>query len=155
MRSGSAWVSTLLADPDGSLWIGVVGSREVLWRRRTDGSIDAYPLPFISGSRSRLALAVDPRGGILVGWTNQRIERIESDGTMSTLIVVDRLDAYAYVRDLVPDARGQLWAATFDGLARQGTDGSWRTFHTADGLPGPLVEAAVSYTHLDVYKRQQ
>ena len=143
MRSGSAWVSTLLADPDGSLWIGVVGSREVLWRRRTDGSIDAYPLPFISGSRSRLALAVDPRGGILVGWTNQRIERIESDGTMSTLIVVDRLDAYAYVRDLVPDARGQLWAATFDGLARQGTDGSWRTFHTADGLPGPLVEAAV------------
>jgi ligand-binding sensor domain-containing protein len=136
-------VTALVAGPDGSVWIGTDSSLgESLWKHHPDSGFQAHKLSTRSGGGITVAaLAVDRRGGILVGLPNQRIERIEADGTMSTLIINDRLNGS--ISDLAPDARGQLWAATADGLARQGSDGRWRTFHTGDGLPGPLVEAAV------------
>jgi ligand-binding sensor domain-containing protein len=147
----------ILVDRRGDVWLAEGGddrgpSSTVggLQRMARDGTWSAFaPMPqpfesvFRSGRRGFLVLAQDAQGRILCGGWGDVVKRLEPDGTFTTLVPHDNLPN-STVNELVVDGRGEVWAATAEGIAHWTPADRWRTFNTADGLSvGSMATAAV------------
>ncbi len=132
---GRPWscVSTLLAEPDGGLWVGdgeelvrLAGSRSRIYRRR-----DGLP-----PGRLR-ALLRDDEGALWIG-TSAGLARL-ADGVFRTYTSADGLvddDVLVLHRAL----GGGLWIGTRHGLSRL-EDGAFHSYTRGDGLPHDHVRA--------------
>ncbi|BAP54571.1 two-component system sensor histidine kinase/response regulator [Thioploca ingrica] len=121
------WVSTLLSDGHGGLWMGTLGSGLAHLSANGEWTISNNPnLP----SKGVTGLASDKKGGLWVGsfwgvsYFNAKQEWVTFE-TKEISIPGNQISA------LVNDAQGNLWLGTLnDGLAYRTVDKQWVVFNT-------------------------
>src|SRR5271157_1423022 len=123
-------ITTLLAAPDGSLWIGT-GINGLL--RRRQGSFEKMAIAGLPSGSIR-ALLRDSRGAFWVG-ADGGLVRLEG----SRCIAVFKGGYEANVHAILEYPAGTVWVGANDGLHRF-ENGAARMFTTADGLPDDSVQ---------------
>jgi signal transduction histidine kinase/ligand-binding sensor domain-containing protein/DNA-binding NarL/FixJ family response regulator len=126
----SAAIDSLLADPDGSLWITTDGGGLLHYR---DGAFTAVETPGLPGQLR--SLLRDPDGSLWVGSHQGGLLHLRSKASApGGMPVLARSTITALRRD--PD--GSLWIGTGSGLAHL-SQGRPQWFTSRDGLPDDLV----------------
>ena len=126
-------VISLLADPDGSLWIGTLAGLQRLshGRLETWGTREGLPSPRI------FALGRDPDGNLWVGTDGGGLVRF-LDGRFEGLAPSES-GGDAFVRSLLPsDMDGSLWEGTHGGLTRL-RNGLFSALRARDGLTNEVA----------------
>jgi ligand-binding sensor domain-containing protein/signal transduction histidine kinase len=136
-------IASLLADRDGTVWIGTVGGGLARYR---DGEIkhlhktDGLPDDVVT------ALAEDDEGNLWIGTRNGLAQL--SDVKIPTLGYREGLPAEVTV-SVSPSRAGGLWIATANGLTR--FDGSFQHISTNAGLRDLYVKAALEARDGNLY----
>ena len=130
MPPGTAYVTSLLAARDGSLWIGMHGQPMHCW---SNGTATVFPTNRLL--LAPYAIVEDKEGGVWVGARQHGL--LKADG--------DRLETVGNVtRDAIHalrfDSKGALWIGTTHGLIRE-LGGKVERFTTKDGLSHDSISA--------------
>jgi ligand-binding sensor domain-containing protein/signal transduction histidine kinase len=124
-------ILTLVADGDGSLWIGTPDGLNHLQSGKISSytSADGLPDDFIR------SLFADHDGTLWVG-TRRGLAHLQQGG----FTVVSSADGLKsdLIGAMVRSSSNDLWVATLDGLVRI-RDGKLKTFTKADGLSGDVI----------------
>jgi signal transduction histidine kinase/streptogramin lyase len=119
---GTAFVTSLLAARDGSLWIGLPGHDTLRW---SGGRV--LRSPALHGIQGPLAMVEDGREGIWIGTRLNGLLRYQRDALERAMPATDRIQA------LRLDRSGSLWIGTPHGLLCL-RDGRLRRYTRRDGL---------------------
>jgi signal transduction histidine kinase/ligand-binding sensor domain-containing protein len=141
--TGGSSVHRLLRDARGDVWATAWSG---LYRFRSSGRVDRWtPAEGLLFDQAT-ALSETP-GAVWVG-SQDVLLRLEVDPATGDARIADRYDRShglpsGYVVD-VRSWRGSVWAATFQGLARQLSSGRWETVRLDPSVSGiPLASLAV------------
>ena len=115
-NAGQEGVSSLIQNPDGSLWLGIAAAgRSLGLERFQNGTFTPFSAPNFDDTKiSVLALLLDRDGNLWVGTENNGLYRIHSD-TVDHFALADGLSSNQ-VRNLYEDQEGTIWATTSNGL---------------------------------------
>ncbi|NJO18043.1 MAG: hypothetical protein HC877_20635 [Thioploca sp.] len=121
------WISTLLSDGQGGLWMGTLGGGLTHFSANGEWRVSSNPnLP----SKGVTCLVSDKQGGLWVGsfwgvsYFNAKQEWVTFE-TQAISIPGNQISA------LINDAQGNLWLGTLnDGLAYRNVDNQWVIFNT-------------------------
>ncbi len=102
----------LLADRDGSLWVGTLTS--LLHMRHDNGALRGSAIDLDLTSRVQ-ALAQDPAGAVWVGTHVDGVFRISRDGRVDR--IPPSITGADFVRGFRFDTEGSVWTAFFGGVA--------------------------------------
>lgn len=138
-------VSSIAQDQDGYLWLGTFGGlvrfdgvRFVQWP--LDGEPSERPISAISASRD---------GSIWVGFGLRELVARVRGNRVESFRLGDGAEA-GFVRNLIEDRSGTMWAAAFGGLWKYG-NGKWERIEPAHGLPAGTVDALYEDPHGDLW----
>ncbi len=158
----STSVYTVLEAADGAWWIGLWGGGVY----RYDGKqATRLAVPAALGLDRVLTLAEQPAGTLWIG-ASAGLYR-HAAGVTTNLFQAERASAWrkrlagvpettlpglahSRVNALTPDGQGGLWVAT-DGALYRGTEGNFRVYTTADGLPGNVIKAVLRARNGDIW----
>jgi signal transduction histidine kinase/ligand-binding sensor domain-containing protein len=128
-RVGSAYVSSLLAARDGSLWIGMPGHDTARWK---DGKRETFPE--MRGPQAPLAMAEDEQGGVWIGTRRRGLISYQGETVRHHDVTADVIQALRF------DRTGALWIGTAHGLLRL-HQGRTQRFTRRDGLSHDSITA--------------
>jgi signal transduction histidine kinase/ligand-binding sensor domain-containing protein len=115
-NSGQTGISSLIRNPDGSLWVGIAAAGRGLGLERfRNGTFESFSAPnFDDTEISVLALLRARDGSLWVGTANNGLYRIHTN-TVDHFGLADGLSSNS-VNNLYEDQEGIIWAATSNGI---------------------------------------
>jgi ligand-binding sensor domain-containing protein/signal transduction histidine kinase len=115
-NAGQEGISSLIRNPDGSLWVGIAAAGRGLGLERfRNGTFTPFSAPNFDDTKiSVLALLLDRDGNLWVGTANNGLYRIHSN-TVDHFGSADGLSSNQ-VSNLYEDQEGIIWAATSNGI---------------------------------------
>ena len=115
-NSGQEGVSSLVRNPDGSLWVGIAAAGPGLGLQRfRDGNFERFSAPNFDDSKvSVLALLLDRDNNLWAATANNGVYRIHGNN-VDHFGLADGLSGNSVV-SLYEDQEGIIWAATSNGL---------------------------------------
>jgi len=125
-------VASLLAGPDGSLWIGARSGRILLWK---DGALSPVG-PALGLKEPIRALCRSADGALWAGTAGAGVVRVFGGESRAVASANGLPDGGVVALQPAPD--GGVWIATRRGLARW-THGSLSVFTRRDGLPDDQI----------------
>lgn len=131
---GKGYVFSLVADPDGSLWIGTSGSGLV---RHHQGRFEVVEAVALAGALQVFALDIQSDGTLWMG-TSVGVVRRTTQGVI-TVFPVDPPSTTGAVRAILADAGGRVLAGTSEGLSELRA-GVVRPIRMASGAPRSVHE---------------
>lgn len=138
---GPEWVTAAATDRAGNLWVTSEG--EGVWRLPPAGfGWKIFGESAGLGDTVNHGVACDRLGRIWVGTIRHGVSvHIEGKGWKNYPPQAGPLGERTFAIAAAPDS-GDVWIATSRGLTRyRESDGSWRTFTRADGLPADQIHA--------------
>ena len=126
-----SYSSAVFTSRDGSVWIGDQIGR--LYRMKNGRAYQVLNLG-LSPEAGILSMAEDSRGCLWLGTTSRGVFKVEN----GTVVSIDAGRPLPFVRTILSDSRNRLWIGFQNGLVCL-RDGVFRTYATADKLPGNLV----------------
>ena len=130
------WVSQLLEDAQGRIWVGTYGGGVSVYAQGAWQSFTADTSPLAQGWVSQLL--EDAQGRIWVG-TSGGVS-VYAQGAWQSFTADSSLLAPGWASQLLEDAQGRIWVVTSGGVSVY-AQGAWQTF-TADS--SPLAQGGVS-----------
>ena len=147
----------------------LIDHRGILWAATWDGLCRFHPLTqrftaYKPDPKTRglnyYAIAEDPQGNLWLGG-NLGLHRFDPNTDQFTLYSHNSDDPHSlsdnHIVAIHFDRAGSMWVGTQDGLDKfDPRTSTFVVYNERDGMGGNVVSCilAVSYTHLDVYKRQ-
>jgi len=135
----SAWIKTLYADADGTLWIGTGGGGLIQYR---DGTFQGVGEPEGLAGRRVSAIARDTHGDLWIGTEGAGLFRKDGEGTFHHWDTSSGL-SHDFITDLSADPNGAIWIGTPTGLNRMRGD-QLRSWDQESGLPDPRVQSVLA-----------
>jgi ligand-binding sensor domain-containing protein len=138
----AAYVSTLVADQQGYLWLGHASSI-TRWKIDSAKTFEIPALKVAEGLDGLAATLVNPDGSVLVGTPRAGpglgLQRLTPDGHWQPFVAPGLNGSSLQVSALLKDRNGSLWIGTSDDGIYHVQGESVDHFHAADGLSSDSV----------------
>ena len=139
------WVHTILAEPDGPLWVSVDPTALYRFNPEEETFTDVRPTFGGGAPVGYVTSLLRARSGALWVGTTSGLERIDADGRGQRYGRADGLPNTT-IHGLLEDPAGHIWAATNRGLSRfDPLTEAFQSYGTRDGLQGDIANEGAFY----------